>query len=119
VVSKTGSAEVSTDPHGGGYERRLNRAQTRKEWKTARYERRAHRGLLQGIGQGAGMFYAFSQPIEMCCSIASSRGSVRCAVKIYGDDYSVAGKRRGSGGGPLGVRGREGRQGRDLVRFRS
>jgi cobalt-zinc-cadmium resistance protein CzcA len=89
VVSKTGSAEVSTDPMGVDTSDVYIELKPVKEWKTARTKDELIAAFSKELDKVPGMFYAFSQPIEMLlnCIVSGIRSDV--AVKIYGDDLQV------------------------------
>lgn len=89
VVSKTGSAEVSTDPMGVDTADVYIELKPRKEWKTARTKDGLIQAFSKELEKVPGTFFAFSQPIEMLlnCIVTGLRSDV--AAKIYGDDLAV------------------------------
>ena len=114
VVSKTGRAEIATDPMGVEISDVFVMLKPRVEWKTAD----TREGLIAAIDAGAqertfpGTIFSYSQPIELRVSelIAGVRSDV--ALKIFGDDLATLEARRRPGcrrarQGP----GRRGRQG--------
>ena len=89
VVSKTGRAEIATDPMGVEISDVLVMLKPHEEWETAR----DREGLIEKIDEALkknlpGSIFSYSQPIELRVSelIAGVRSDV--ALKIYGDDLS-------------------------------
>ena len=87
VVSKTGRAEIATDPMGVEISDVLVMLKPHGEWTTAR----DREGLIEKMDTAlkrnlAGSVFSYSQPIELRVSelIAGVRSDV--ALKIYGDD---------------------------------
>jgi cobalt-zinc-cadmium resistance protein CzcA len=89
VVSKTGSAEVSTDPMGVDTADVYIGLKPVKEWKTARTKDALIQAFSRELEKVPGTFFSFSQPIEMLlnCIVSGIRSDV--AVRIYGDDLAV------------------------------
>ncbi|MGE0439865.1 MAG: efflux RND transporter permease subunit [Gemmatimonadales bacterium] len=90
VVSKTGRAEIATDPMGVEISDILVMLKAHKEWTTAT----TRDGLIAVIDSAlkeslAGTVFSYSQPIELRVSelIAGVRSDV--ALKIYGDDLGA------------------------------
>jgi len=89
VVSKTGRAEIATDPMGVEISDVLVMLKPHEEWETAP----DREGLIEKIDTALkknlpGSIFSYSQPIELRVSelIAGVRSDV--ALKIYGDDLS-------------------------------
>lgn len=87
VVSKTGRAEIATDPMGVEISDVFVMTRPRSEWRTAR----TREGLIEAMDAALkqhlpGTTFSYSQPIELRVSelIAGVRSDV--ALKIYGDD---------------------------------
>ena len=87
VVSKTGRAEIATDPMGVEISDVLVMLKPHDEWITAK----DREGLIEKMDAAlkenlAGSIFSYSQPIELRVSelIAGVRSDV--ALKIYGDD---------------------------------
>lgn len=87
VVSKTGRAEIATDPMGVEISDVFVMLRPRSEWKTAG----SREGLIEAMDAALkqhlpGTTFSYSQPIELRVSelIAGVRSDV--ALKIYGDD---------------------------------
>ncbi|MGH7519439.1 MAG: efflux RND transporter permease subunit [Gemmatimonadales bacterium] len=90
VVSKTGRAEIATDPMGVEISDVLVMLKPPDEWKTAD----TREGLVAAIDSAltrnfTGVVFSYSQPIELRVSelIAGVRSDV--ALKIYGDDLAT------------------------------
>jgi cobalt-zinc-cadmium resistance protein CzcA len=86
VWSRTGTAEVATDPMGVELTDIFIMLKPREQWKTARDQAHLTELLRVEMERLPGMRAVFSQPIEMRMSemVAGSRADV--AVKIFGDD---------------------------------
>ncbi len=89
VVSKTGRAEIATDPMGVEISDVLVMLKPHGEWSTAR----SREGLIEKMDAELkrnipGSVFSYSQPIELRVSelIAGVRSDV--ALKIYGDDLA-------------------------------
>jgi cobalt-zinc-cadmium resistance protein CzcA len=89
VVSKTGRAEIATDPMGVEISDVFVMLKPRDEWTTAR----TREGLVEAFDAAlrkhlAGQIFSYSQPIELRVSelIAGVRSDV--ALKIQGDDLA-------------------------------
>jgi cobalt-zinc-cadmium resistance protein CzcA len=90
VVSKTGRAEIATDPMGVEISDVFIMLKPRNEWKTAS----SREGLIEAIDKSLrkslpGTIFSYSQPIELrgLELIAGVRSDV--ALKIYGDDLDA------------------------------
>jgi len=90
VVSKTGRAEIATDPMGIEISDIIIMLKPKGEWTSARTKeeliRKMDRRLKESV---AGSIFSYSQPIELRVSelIAGVRSDV--AIKIYGEDLDV------------------------------
>lgn len=90
VVSRTGRAEIATDPHGVETSDVFVVLKPPEEWKTAR----DREGLLAKLSEALrrevpGVMFSFTQPIELRFAelIAGVRSDV--GLKLYGDDMEV------------------------------
>ncbi len=90
VVSKTGRAEIATDPMGVEISDVFVMLKPRSEWRTAR----SREALIEAIDGELrkhlpGTVFSYSQPIELRVQelIAGVRSDV--ALKIYGDDLET------------------------------
>ncbi|MDI6759472.1 MAG: CusA/CzcA family heavy metal efflux RND transporter [Candidatus Brocadiaceae bacterium] len=89
VVSKTGRAEIATDPMGPEVSDVFVTLRPRKYWKSARTKEGLIEKMKERLEAIPGMTYAFSQPIEMRVNelIAGTRSDV--AIKVFGEDFDV------------------------------
>ncbi len=89
VVSKTGRADIASDPMGLEVSDVIANLRPRSEWKTAR----SHEGLVEKIRTRLesipGMSYSFSQPIQLRVDELVSGVKAQIAIKIFGDDLDV------------------------------
>src|SRR3990167_3912256 len=89
VVSKTGRAEIATDPMGPEVSDVFVTLRPRKYWKSASTKEGLIEKMKERLEAIPGMTYAFSQPIEMRVNelIAGTRSDV--AIKVFGEDFGV------------------------------
>ncbi|MGH7586266.1 MAG: efflux RND transporter permease subunit [Gemmatimonadales bacterium] len=90
VVSKTGRAEIATDPMGVEISDILVMLRPRGEWQTAR----DREGLIAAMDSALrsrvpGTLFSYSQPIELRVSELISGVRSDVAFKIYGDDLAT------------------------------
>ncbi|MCC7380388.1 MAG: efflux RND transporter permease subunit [Deltaproteobacteria bacterium] len=90
VVSKTGRAEIATDPMGVELSDAIIILKPREEWQTAH----TREGLVERISARLtealpGLGFSFSQPIELRMAelISGTRSDV--AITLYGDDLAT------------------------------
>ena len=90
VVSKTGRAEIATDPMGVELSDSIIMLKPQSEWKTAS----TREGLVARMSERfkealPGLGFSFSQPIELRMAelISGTRSDV--AITIYGDDLAT------------------------------
>lgn len=90
VISKTGRAEVATDPMGVDLSDVYVGLKPSSEWKTARTKEelieKMSEALEEKVPNGA---FSFSQPIELRVSELISGARSDVAIKIYGDDLDT------------------------------
>lgn len=86
VVSKTGRAEIATDPMGVEISDVIIGLKPRHEWETASTREGLIAAIQERLEDLPGQGYSFSQPIELRMSelISGTRSDV--AITIYGDD---------------------------------
>ena len=87
VVSKTGRAEIATDPMGVEISDVFVMLKPKDDWSTAPTREKLIQAIDQALGQSLpGTIFSYSQPIELRVQelIAGVRSDV--ALKIYGDD---------------------------------
>jgi cobalt-zinc-cadmium resistance protein CzcA len=91
VVSRTGTAEVATDPMALDQSDVYVMLKPREQWPTGRSKDDLIAAIRERINKEApGAGYSFSQPIQMRMQELMETGSRSdVAVKIYGDDLDV------------------------------
>ena len=89
VISKTGRAEIATDPMGHEISDVFVMLKPKKTWRTARDKDGLIARMEADLTKIPGMRYSFSQPIELRVSelIAGVRSDV--AIKLFGEDYEI------------------------------
>ena len=90
VFSKTGTAEMASDPMPPNVSDTFIILEPREEWPDPQGDKQELQARLERAVQGAvGHNYEFTQPIQMRFNelVAGVRGDV--AVKVYGDDFSA------------------------------
>ena len=89
VVSKTGRAEIATDPMGVNISDVLVMLRPREEWKRAETKAELEAQMAEELEKIPGMVFSFSQPIELRVNelIAGVRSDL--AIKIFGEDMDV------------------------------
>jgi heavy metal efflux system protein len=89
VWTRTGSAEIATDPMGVELSDVFIMLKPRKEWKRASTQEDLARVMSDDLSSLPGMRMIFTQPIEMRVNemIAGIRADV--GVKLFGDDFDV------------------------------
>ncbi|GLC28187.1 efflux RND transporter permease subunit [Roseisolibacter agri] len=86
IVSKTGRAEIATDPMGVNISDVLVMLTPHDQWTRAADKADLERQMGEVLGKIPGLVFSFSQPIELRVNelIAGVRSDL--AIKIYGDD---------------------------------
>ena len=90
VVSKTGRAEIATDPMGVELSDAIVILKPHDEWTTARTREELVERISARLAEALpGLGFSFSQPIELRMSelISGTRSDV--AITIYGDDLAT------------------------------
>jgi cobalt-zinc-cadmium resistance protein CzcA len=90
VITKTGRAEIATDPMGVELSDVIVMLKPPSQWKTASSKEALVEAMSTRLTQALpGLGFAFSQPIEMRMSelISGTRSDV--AITVYGDDLST------------------------------
>jgi cobalt-zinc-cadmium resistance protein CzcA len=90
VVSKTGRAEVATDPMSVDFNDIYIELKPPSEWKTAHTKE----GLVEKMSEvlekkAPNAAFSFSQPIELCVSELISGVRSDIAIKLFGDDLDT------------------------------
>lgn len=93
VWTRTGTAEVATDPMGLELSDIFITLTPRKEWKRARTQDELVQTMEAELSTLPGMRMVFTQPIEMRVNemIAGVRSDI--GVKLFGDDFEVLGSK--------------------------
>jgi cobalt-zinc-cadmium resistance protein CzcA len=89
IWTRTGSAEVATDPMGVELSDVFLTLKPREEWKRARTQGELVTAMEKELSSMPGMRMIFTQPIEMRVNemIAGIRSDV--GIKIFGDDFDT------------------------------
>jgi cobalt-zinc-cadmium resistance protein CzcA len=87
VWSRTGSAEIATDPMGTELTDVFITLKPRKNWQAARSQSELVNAMEEVVSDLPGQTVAYSQPIEMRVNemVAGIRSDL--GIKIYGDDF--------------------------------
>ncbi len=89
VVSKTGRADIASDPMGLEVSDVIANLRPRSEWKTARTHEELVEKIRTRLERIPGMSYSFSQPIQLRVDELVSGVKAQVAIKIFGDDLDV------------------------------
>ena len=89
VVSKTGRADIASDPMGLEVSDVIANLRPRKEWRTAPTKDALVERIRIRLEQIPGMTYSFSQPIQLRVDELVSGVKAQIAVKLFGDDLDV------------------------------
>jgi cobalt-zinc-cadmium resistance protein CzcA len=86
IVSKTGRAEIATDPMGVNISDTYIMLKPQQSWKRAKTKQALESKISEVVKKIPGLAFTFSQPIELRVNelIAGVRSDI--AVKIYGED---------------------------------
>ncbi len=89
VVSKTGRAEIATDPEGVNVSDTVIMLKPHERWKRAADKAELEAKIAEEVNRIPGLAFGFSQPIELRVNelIAGVRSDI--AIKVYGDDMDV------------------------------
>ena len=87
VWSRTGTAEVATDPMGTELTDIFFTLKPRKQWKQVKNQDELSAGISKVLENLPGQTFAVSQPIEMRVNemVAGVRSDL--GIKVYGDDF--------------------------------
>ena len=86
IVSKTGRADIASDPMGLDMSDDIITLKPRGEWTTAKTKDELVDKMRDALAEVPGMTYLFSQPIEMRVDELVSGVKSAVAVKIFGED---------------------------------
>ena len=89
VVSKTGRADIASDPMGLEVSDVIANLRPRSEWKTAKTREELVEAIRTRLESIPGMSYSFSQPIQLRVDELVSGVKAQVAIKIVGDDLTV------------------------------
>jgi cobalt-zinc-cadmium resistance protein CzcA len=89
VVSKTGAAEISTDPMGVELSDVFVILEEPDKWTSAKTKEELIKKMQKEISIIPGVGFTFSQPIEMRFNELISGARSDIAVKIFGDDLNL------------------------------
>ena len=89
VVSKTGRADIGSDPMGLEISDVIANLRPRSEWRTARTHVELVDKIRTRLERIPGMSYSFSQPIQLRVDELVSGVKAQVAIKIFGDDLDV------------------------------
>lgn len=89
VVSKTGAAEIATDPMGVEVSDVIIMLKPKDEWTSAENKDELVEMMLEKLSVIPGIGFQASQPIEMRFNELISGARSDIAVKIYGDDLDI------------------------------
>jgi cobalt-zinc-cadmium resistance protein CzcA len=89
VVSKTGRADIASDPEGLGVSDVIANLRPRKEWRSAKNRDDLVAQIRSKLETIPGMTYSFSQPIQLRVDELVSGVKAQIAIKIFGDDLEV------------------------------
>ncbi|MGQ3683661.1 MAG: efflux RND transporter permease subunit [Candidatus Loosdrechtia sp.] len=89
VISKTGRAEIATDPMGQETSDIFVMLKPKKTWQTAKTKEDLTTLMREDLERIPGIQFSFSQPIELRISelVAGVRSDI--AVKLFGEDFEV------------------------------
>jgi cobalt-zinc-cadmium resistance protein CzcA len=89
VVSKTGRAEIGTDPMGVEMSDINVELKPKDEWTTGRNKEELVDAMSEQLSKLPGMVFSFSQPIQLRVSelIAGVRSDI--AIKLFGEDLET------------------------------
>ena len=89
VVSKTGRADIASDPMGLEVSDVIANLRPRSEWKTARTREDLVIKIRERLERIPGMSYSFSQPIQLRVDELVSGVKAQVAIKIFGENLDV------------------------------
>ncbi len=89
VVSKTGRADIASDPMGLEVSDVIANLRPHSEWKTAKTREELVDKVRTRLEAIPGMSYSFSQPIQLRVDELVSGVKAQIAIKIFGDDLGI------------------------------
>ncbi len=89
IFSRTGTAEIATDPMGPNVSDTYIMLHPRKQWRRARTQEELAEAMERVLARLPGQAYEFSQPIELRFNELISGVRSDVAIKVFGDDLDV------------------------------
>jgi cobalt-zinc-cadmium resistance protein CzcA len=89
VVSKTGRAEIASDPMGVEISDILVNLKPHSDWKTAKTREELVEKMREELSFIPGVVYSFSQPIALRVDELISGVKAQIAIKLFGEDMDV------------------------------
>jgi cobalt-zinc-cadmium resistance protein CzcA len=89
VVTKTGRAEIATDPAGPEHGDHFVMLHPKSEWKRAKTKEELVNQMNEELSKVPGVSYLFSQPIELRVNELISGVRADVAVKVFGEDFDI------------------------------
>ena len=89
VVSKTGRAEIASDPMGVEISDILVNLKPQSEWTTATTNEELAQKMREELSFIPGVAYSFSQPIALRVDELISGVKAQIAIKLFGEDMDV------------------------------
>ena len=89
VVSKTGRAEIASDPMGVEISDILVNLKPQSDWKTAETNEELVEKMREELSLIPGVAYSFSQPIALRVDELISGVKAQIAIKLFGEDMDV------------------------------
>jgi len=93
VVSKTGRAEIASDPMGVEISDILVNLKPQGDWKTAKTSEELAEKMREELSSIPGVAYSFSQPIALRVDELISGVKAQIAIKLFGEDIEALKKK--------------------------
>ena len=89
IVSKTGRAEIGTDPMGVEISDIFVELKPKEEWNTGRNKEKLVDAISEKLNKIPGIAFSFSQPIQLRVAELISGVRSDIAIKLFGEDLEV------------------------------
>ncbi len=89
IVSKTGRAEIGTDPMGVEISDIFVELKPKEEWNTGRDKEKLVDAISEKLNKIPGIAFSFSQPIQLRVAELISGVRSDVAIKLFGEDLEV------------------------------
>lgn len=89
IVSKTGRAEIGTDPMGVEISDIFVELKPKEEWNTGRDKEKLVDAISEKLNKIPGIAFSFSQPIQLRVAELISGVRSDIAIKLFGEDLDV------------------------------